>query len=132
MANSNNRSLALRLKERNTGRGLAFFSGDLEKTGLRRLLKSAAPEAAEAEILVLPHHGAASGMLPAFYDAVQPELAIVSCGFRNAWGFPSAAVRKALDARDVPLISTADCGQITVEWSALDCKPRIATARALE
>ena len=127
MGNRNNRSLALLLKDRHTGKGLALFSGDLEKRGLRRLLQDA-PNM-NAQILVLPHHGAASSMLPAFYDAVRPKAAIASCGFRNAWGFPAASVRKALAERGIKLLTTASGGRITVEWTARDRDPSIKTFR---
>ena len=94
---------------------------------MRRLLRDA-PDI-QAEILVLPHHGAASSMSPAFYDAVRPDAAIASCGFRNAWGFPSAAVRQALDARGISLLTTAMSGQITVEWDHAGERAQVRTAR---
>ena len=109
---ANDSALVLRLVWR--GRSLALVCGDLERKGINQLLGRNAP--LEADVLVLPHHGSAGSFNPKLYDAARPALALVSCGYANAWHFPAEPVREALAERDIPLASTADKGQITVRW----------------
>ena len=115
---SNAHSLVLRLVWQ--GRGLALLCGDVGKTGQNALVRKYGhgPEGSglEAQILVLPHHGAKSSLVPALYDAVAPELALAGSGYKNQWGFPSQAVREALAERGIPLLSTAEQGEIVVQW----------------
>ena len=111
-ASSNSNSLVLRLVWQ--GKGLALICGDVEKPGLKRLRASDA--ALMADVLIVPHHGSAGSLDPQLYDAVRPKLALASCGYGNQWNFPSAKVRDALAARSIPLHTTADQGQIEVEW----------------
>lgn len=128
----NNRSLALRLVWQ--GVPLALFCGDLEKEGLEQLqlanqARGAPERALSAQLLVLPHHGSASSMVPALYEAVAPQLALASAGYGNRWGFPSASVRKALAERKIPLFDTGTYGQVRVEWERPEACPLVTTAR---
>lgn len=107
----NNNSLVLRLTH--NGRGLALLTGDAEIPALRHLLASG--QDLRADILVLPHHGSRRSLLPEFYDAVAPMLALASCGRYNRFGFPSQQVQDALQERGIPLRTTSAEGAITVE-----------------
>lgn len=111
---SNNKALVARLER--DGRGLAVLCGDAEAPALRDIVRSGTP--LQAEVLVLPHHGSASSLLPAFYDAVAPRLAIASCGADNRYGFPAAGVQAALAERGVALRTTAEAGCIRLGWAA--------------
>jgi competence protein ComEC len=121
----NNASLVLRLVWQ--GQPLALICGDLEGPALRRLLLLGAD--LRAPVLVVPHHGSAGSLIPGFYEAVRPRLALVSCGYGNQWGFPAPRVRKALEALSVPLYSTAVSGQIRAVWKSPGENPALATAR---
>lgn len=123
----NNASLVVRLVWQ--GRPLALFCGDAEIPALQGLLRQG--RATVAQVLVLPHHGSAGSMLPAFYRAVNPALALASCGYGNAWGFPSRVVREELAKKGVPLLTTADCGQIGLFWNTPEEAPVMTQARAL-
>lgn len=123
-AGGNDQSLMLRLIWK--GKPLALLCGDAEKQSLEALLRRGADLA--APVLVLPHHGSAGSLAPGFYEAVNPQIALASCGFGNRWGFPAPEVRHALKERGIPLLSTAFSGQIRVEWNAPDSF-RIFTAR---
>ena len=128
---SNAHSLVLRLVWK--GRGLVLLCGDVGKKAQNDLVRRYAKGRAtgdmageealplgglQADILVLPHHGAKSSLAPAFYDAVAPKLALAGCGYKNQWGFPSSVVREALAQRGIPLRTTAEEGQIILEWDA--------------
>lgn len=123
---SNNASIVLRLVWK--GRPLALLCGDIEAPALEQLLREH-PESLTASVLVLPHHGSASSLVPGFHAAVRPLLALASCGYGNRWGFPSRAVRQSLEDRNIPLRSTAESGQIRVEWTDPEHGPALATAR---
>lgn len=109
---ANDNALVLRLMK--DGKPLALICGDVEKTALHELLAREADIA--ADVLVLPHHGSASGFSPELYDAVRPKLAVASCGYANAWHFPADEIRDALRIRHIPLLTTADDGQINITW----------------
>lgn len=107
-----NEGLVLRLIGR--GRGLALLPGDLEAPSLRRLLRSGRDM--RADVLIAPHHGSAGSLTPGFYEAVQPQEVLVSCGADNRYGFPAPEVRQALARLGIPLRSTAEQGELRVIW----------------
>ena len=94
--------------------------------GERRLLLTADIEAAaeewlvrsgldlRADVLIVPHHGSNTSSTPAFIEAVQPSLAIVSAGADNAHGHPHAAILGRYAAADVPIVRTDERGSIEV------------------
>lgn len=120
---SNDGSLVLRLVWR--GRPLALLPGDVERAGIRALLDSGSE--LSADLLVLPHHGAAGSLSPALLDAVAPRIAAAGTGWLNQWNFPSCAVREALGARGVPLYDTGAHGAVRVIWDGPDTAPRVRT-----
>lgn len=109
---SNNASLVLRFTRE--GQGLILAAGEVEHRVLRGLAASGAD--ISAQVLLVPHHGSASSLSVEFYEAVNPALALVSCGFNNRWGFPKAVVTEALAERNIPLHSTADSGQLRLTF----------------
>ena len=113
-AAGNDDSLVARLVWR--GRGLALICGDAEKKAQREMLRRLPKDALRSEVLILPHHGSAGALLPAFYQAVEPRLALVSAGWRNPWNFPVPQVKNSLRNLNIPLLNTARCGQICLEW----------------
>ncbi|MDR2800002.1 MAG: MBL fold metallo-hydrolase, partial [Desulfovibrio sp.] len=121
----NNLSLVLRLLWEDSP--LALICGDAQTPALQGMLRMAGD--LRAQVLVLPHHGSRNGMAPGFYEAVNPSVALASCAFANSWGFPSRAVREALQDLAVPLYSTARDGQTRLTWDAPGAKPKIFTAR---
>ncbi|MCH5277202.1 MAG: ComEC/Rec2 family competence protein [Desulfovibrionaceae bacterium] len=108
----NNGSLVARLTLR--GQGLALMCGDAQKAALARILKSGVD--LRADVLVLPHHGSATSLLPEFYDAVSPRVALVSCGAHNSFGFPRPEVLQSLAERGIPVLSTARHGELRISW----------------
>ena len=109
---TNDASLVLRLVWR--GRSLALLPADVEVEGIRALLASGAD--LSAEVLVLPHHGSGGSLSPEFYRAVGPRLAVASMAWGGASELPAPAVRKALDAIGIPLLTTAEQGMVEVSW----------------
>ena len=94
---------------------LALLCGDMTSFALNRLVKSG--QNLRADILVLPHHGAASSFQRKFYDAVSPKAVLASAAAYNHYGFPSRKVREEMAKRDIPLYSTTMLGGMTVTWT---------------
>ena len=125
-------------------KGLALLCGDAEAPALKVLLaetqkssdgtpllaSDSRPDSAlAAQVLVVPHHGSGGSLVPGFYEAVRPELAMASCGYANKWGFPSPAVRNALRTLGIAFHDTAESGQIQVVWRNPDEPPDVVLAR---
>ncbi|WP_411330429.1 ComEC/Rec2 family competence protein [Desulfovibrio desulfuricans] len=110
----NDASVVARLTQH--GRGLALFLGDAERPVLRRLLDNG--DDLRAEVVVAPHHGSATGFLPEFYAAAQPDLVVASCGFENRYGYPSQPLREWCAAANAPLYYTGRDGAVRIIWSS--------------
>lgn len=121
----NDASLVVRLTLH--GRGLALITGDIELSGLRRLVDSG--QDLRAEVLIAPHHGSDQNFLPAFYMAVAPRLVVASCGRQNRYNYPGHRLRAWLAGQNIPLLRTDKDGRITVNWPTRDASARITTAR---
>ena len=118
---SNDGSLALRLSYE--GQGLALLCGDMLSSALGRLAESG--QDLRSEVLVLPHHGAASSFQKRFYDMVSPREALASAAPFSHFGFPSRKVRAEMDERGIPLLSTSELGTVRVRWRLEDGRYRL-------
>lgn len=123
----NDASLVLRLVWR--GEGLALICGDIGKKALRHFLEITPPEALRAEVLVLPHHGSKSSYSKTLYETVDPDTVLVSCAYKNSWGFPNKTIVETLSAMGKPLYSTASHGMVKVVWPKEHNRGRVEVAR---
>ncbi len=110
----NDASIVLRLSR--NGHGLVLITGDAGRNTLTHILEQGL--AVQADVLIAPHHGSDKNFLPAFIDAVHPSLVVASCGFRNRWGFPGQALKHWLQEQGIPLLTTAEEGEIILRWDA--------------
>ncbi len=106
----NNQSLVVSLGFR--GRRV-LFTGDVERAGEARMVASADGTLASA-VLTVPHHGSATSSSPPFLEAVAPQVAVISDGFRNPFGFPSAEVLHRYAARHCAVARTDLDGAVQV------------------
>ncbi|MDD6369714.1 MBL fold metallo-hydrolase, partial [Galactobacillus timonensis] len=67
-----------------------------------------------ADVLMLAHHGSATGNSERFLDHVQPALGIISCGAYGLYHHPSPIVIQRLLKRHIPYVLTREQGDITV------------------
>lgn len=107
----NNGSCVLRIE---AGGQAALLAADLERAGEGALLAGRGRGALRAEVLLVPHHGSRSSSSAAFIAAVAPELAVVSAGYRNRWGFPHPEVVARYRAAGARVLNTVEQGALRV------------------
>jgi len=90
-----------------------LMTGDAEAGEEEWMLARDAP-ALRADVLKVGHHGSSTSSTPAFLDAVQPKLALISVGAENTYGHPSPAVVRSLVARGVQVLRTDHVGTVVV------------------
>lgn len=65
-------------------------------------------------MLKVPHHGSRTSSSDDLLDAVQPELAVMSLGWRNQFHFPAPEVLARYAARGARTLRTDRDGAVTV------------------
>jgi len=105
----NNDALVIMIEH---GEDRILFATEPEEPAQQEMLDAEAD--LRAELLKVPHHGAATS-LPAFFEAVDPELAVVSVG-PNDYGHPVPATLEELRATGARVLRTDLAGDITVTF----------------
>ncbi len=90
----NNNSIALQIA---FGGFAVLMPGDAERAAEREMLRLRGSDL-DSTILLVPHHGSRTSSSPAFVRAVNPAITIVSCGWRNRFGFPHPEVMARYEA----------------------------------
>ncbi len=72
--------------------GSLLLVGDLETRGEAAMIARHGAQALASSVVVVGHHGSRTSSSAAFVDAVLPEAAIHSAGYRNRFGHPFPAV----------------------------------------
>jgi competence protein ComEC len=85
-----------------------LLTGDIEAPVEEALIKAGAIR--EATLLKLAHHGSCGSSTPAFLDAVDPEVVVVSVGADNHFGHPCDEVLERLS--DLPVYRTDEQGAV--------------------
>ena len=83
----NDRSCVLRIEA--AGKS-ALLTGDIEKPAEGLLIARSA--ALDADVLTVPHHGSGTSSTIAFINAVSPQHAVFTVGYRNRFGHPKGEV----------------------------------------
>lgn len=115
----NNSSVVIRLLYGNTA---FLFQGDAEKKSEQAILDTGF--CVSANVIKLGHHGSNTSSTAGYLSAVNPQLAVISCGEDNAYNHPSEKVLKRLDDlkidyrrtdRNGNIVVTSDGNEIAVE-----------------
>ena len=114
-SSANNDSIVLRLK---FGERSILLTGDIEKAAERSLIESG--QELWADVVKVPHHGSKSSSTDAFVLATRPTFAIVSVGRKSIFGHPHAEVVQRWQANGATLVTTGECGTITVNTDGHD------------
>ena len=105
----NTRSLVLKYTYGNTS---VLLTGDVE--GMQELQILQRGTDVRADILKVAHHGSRTSSQPSFLDAVDPEMAVISCGDQNLYGHPHLQTLEKLSERNVEIFRTDQMGSIRV------------------
>lgn len=121
----NDRSLVIRLT---FGRRSFLLCGDISEASERRL--SQRDGDLRSDVLFVPHHGGVRSSTLPFLEKVRPEVAVVSCGLKNVFRFPHAAVIGRLERMQSRVFRTDRDGAITILTDGNDLKTGIFRAAA--
>jgi competence protein ComEC len=111
-SDANNDSLVILFRH---GEDSFLMGGEPEEPAQQLLLDRHAP--LHAELLKVPHHGAATS-LPGFFQAVDAELAVISVGQPNDYGHPVPSTLQAIAATGAVIWRTDQHGTITVTFGS--------------
>ena len=81
-------------------------------------------------VLLVPHHGSRSSSTEAFLAKVQPDVAVISAGWKNRFGFPHKAVLDAYDKFGCRMFRTDRNGAIMIktDGNRLTVKPLLPSS----
>ncbi len=112
-AKSNDRSCVILVRG---SFGSLLLTGDAT-TKVEPAVAKAIGEVKHPLVMTVPHHGSKTASSAAFLDAIDPQLALASAGFRNHFGHPHADVVARLSERSIALLNTADSGYLHVRFA---------------
>jgi len=79
------------------------------------LLARVPPAMLTATVLKAPHHGSRTSSSIAFIAAVRPQVAVLSLGYRNRFGFPAPEVVDRYTAAGARVFRTDRSGAVSVD-----------------
>ena len=94
------------------GETSAMLTGDAEKKSEADIIKKWSAEALQCNILKIGHHGSDSSTTDGFLNAVDPEIAVISCGAGNKYGHPMPEILEKLAAKGITVYRTDTQGSI--------------------
>lgn len=92
---SNNSSIVIRAT---WGETTALLTGDAEEPEESSILKTYSAEHLGSMLLKVGHHGSRTSSTEAWLAAVNPQIAVISCGLNNFYGHPHAETLAKLKA----------------------------------
>ena len=108
---TNNYSIVLRLVYGDTA---FMFTGDAEKDSEAEILSEFDASEFSADVLKLGHHGSTTSTSTQFLNAVNPSLAIISCGVGNSYGHPHAETLELMQTEGIDILRTDFEGDIII------------------
>jgi competence protein ComEC len=104
----NNASCVLEVR---VARHTVLLTGDIESPVEALLTRSGV--LSPASIALVPHHGSRTSSSDSLVDTIRPQVAIVSAGFENRWGFPKADISRKWKSAGAQVLNTANSGAIS-------------------
>lgn len=105
----NNCSIVVRAECRGMS---ALFTGDAEKSEEKDILNAGFD--VSANVLKMGHHGSSTSTGNNFLSAINPEIALISCGKNNDYGHPHKETVTKLNKNNIPMFRTDVYGSIVV------------------
>ncbi len=88
-----------------------LLTGDMDEGHEQDILNSGVN--IQADVLKVPHHGSATGLLPIFLEAIHPEYAVIQVGKDNKFGHPTSSALKKLQERGIHIFRNDQNGTVT-------------------
>lgn len=88
-------------------------TGDAERAAEERMIEERGDEL-DADVYQAGHHGSATSSTPAFMDAVDPKIAVISSGFDSQYGHPDDEVLERFADHGVETYWTGVHGDVVV------------------
>jgi len=92
-----------------------LFTGDIQDAAEGRLLRETSH--LRSTILKVPHHGSRTSSTASFVAAVQPSVAVISCGHENRFHFPHPEVMQRYAQAASTVLRTDLDGATTIRMS---------------
>ena len=93
-----------------------LLPGDIDNKAEARLLETYGDQL-KSDVLIVGHHGSKSSSSKEWLIQVNPDLAIVSSGFKNRYHHPHWSIVKRFKQLSIPFYNTAESGAIEIELS---------------
>jgi len=106
--NNNGLVMKITLRERSV-----LLPADILESAEDRL--TASGHSLKADILMVPHHGGHTSSTVPFIEAVRPEIAVISCGKENTFGFPHPSVPERYARAGARVLRTDRDGAVIVK-----------------
>lgn len=120
---SNNNSLVVRLK---FGLISFLFPGDIMAEGENELVNMAGTDL-ESSLLLAPHHGSRTSSTVKFLKSVDPDVVVISSGWKNRYNLPHPVVLERYKKMECSIFRTDQNGAISIQTdgSKLEMTPTI-------
>jgi competence protein ComEC len=106
----NNNSLVIKVSFQDIS---FLLPGDIEAEAEREL-SALDCRTLKCDVLLVPHHGSRSSSTPGFLECVDPDVAVVSSGWKNRFGFPHPSVLERYQRLGCQVFCTNQQGAITI------------------
>jgi competence protein ComEC len=106
----NNNSLVIKVT---LGSKSFLFPGDIKARAETELI-AATGDHLSSTILIAPHHGSKTSSSGVFLDRVNPDVVIISSGWKSRFGFPHQPVLDRYKQRGAHIFETARHGAVTM------------------
>jgi competence protein ComEC len=93
------------------GANRVLLAADIERPV--ELMLAARGTLAQAELVVVPHHGSRTSSSAPFVAALKTKFAVVSAGYGNRWGFPRPDVVDRWEQSGAIVLTTAASGALS-------------------
>lgn len=105
--NNNSNSIVLNITYKNNS---FLFTGDCEESNEMDMINSYDLE--DIDFLKVAHHGSSTASCLAFLEETTPDIAVISCGYKNSYGHPHTSTLDNLKAVDAKIFRTDKNGSM--------------------
>ena len=105
--NNNSNSIVLNISYKNNN---FLFTGDCKESNEMDMINSYNLE--DIDFLKVAHHGSYTASSLTFLEETTPDLAVISCGYKNSYGLPHKSTLDNLESVDAKIFRTDQNGSM--------------------